>query len=136
MQSKEGEPIPIDSLKSKLKDHVLGQDPTMAVRQKLNATLDELNSLKREIRSMNKENDQTLNKAYQGIKSIEEIIEDTLPQLSEVINHIKEKLDAIDPEMLSSMYSKVSEIQVQNDEIKELVKSGIEEIKHEIKVLP
>jgi len=58
----------IQKVKGSIKQEIIGADPMMRVRNKINDTLEEISNLKKEIRTANHNGDKLLVKAYDGIK--------------------------------------------------------------------
>ena len=87
------------------------------VRGKINDTLEEITTLKREIRLANVHGDQMLNKAYTAIKQVEETLEMALGDIAGSVDEIKERLEGLNAEFFTQIFSGV--VQGLKDELAE-----------------
>ena len=95
----------IQKVKGSIKQEIIGADPMLRVRNKINDTLEEISSLKKEIRTANHNNDKLLCKAYDGIKQVEMFLEGALGDLAGSLDEIKERLDGMDAEFFTQIFS-------------------------------
>lgn len=91
----------IRKVKGTIKEGIIGADPMQRVRNKINDTLEEISSLKKEIRLANNNGDKLLSKTYDGIKQVEMFLEGALGDLAGSLDEIKERLDGMDAEFFN-----------------------------------
>ena len=93
-------------MKEGIENLIVANDPLKNVRSKINITLEEIGSLKKDMRQSNYHKDAMLSKTYTAVKQVEENLEGILGEMSDTIDDIKKSLDGLNEEFFTSIFEK------------------------------